>query len=183
MPNNVTKTELARVCSVSPATVSNWIRNGQVFGGALIGEGTRQKVKLKTALQQLDQLDIGQSQGCGSARAAAVAAALGRIKKGHPAGNRLKLAEEIKSSKLRILKAKADLAEINVGIQTGALVPAPVVQEVLGDYFVALRQNVLRVITSLPVVLPHLDRTQHLAIDRIIRATMNTVVDEVCGEV
>lgn len=57
----VTKTEFAAIVNRTPGAVSHWIRDGKIKGLALVGEGSRAKIRVKTALDQLGlTLDLAQ---------------------------------------------------------------------------------------------------------------------------
>lgn len=57
----VSKAEYARMRGRSASAVSHWIRHGKLFGAALQGSGTRAKIVVEHADQQLAELlDVGQ---------------------------------------------------------------------------------------------------------------------------
>lgn len=64
----VTKSEFAEICGVSKGRVSQWISEGKIDDGALVGEGPRARINVGEARTQLDQrLDISQRLGNGAA--------------------------------------------------------------------------------------------------------------------
>lgn len=57
----VTKTEFARMVGRSQGAVSHWIAEGKIAGEAMVGEGTRARIRVPVALAQLGMtLDLGQ---------------------------------------------------------------------------------------------------------------------------
>lgn len=62
----VRKGEFAAICNVTPGRVSQWIKEGKIHGGALVGRGRDQRVRVSLAQAQLRQvLDISQRFGNG----------------------------------------------------------------------------------------------------------------------
>lgn len=71
----VTKGEFAKLRGVAPSAVSNWLRDGKLFGDALVGTGPRARIRVAVAEAQLAAtLDPGQQMGQGKVPLAAAAA-------------------------------------------------------------------------------------------------------------
>jgi len=64
----VSKSEFARIAGVSPGRVTQWIDEGKISGAGLVGEGRSARIRVETALQQVNlRRDVGQALGNGSA--------------------------------------------------------------------------------------------------------------------
>ncbi|MCA1973611.1 MAG: hypothetical protein LDL44_12300, partial [Caenispirillum sp.] len=96
----VTKGEFAKLRGVAPSAVSNWLRDGKLFGDALVGTGPRARIRVAVAEAQLAAtLDPGQQMGQGKVPLAAAAKAedessLARYQAAKAEREELRLAQE-----------------------------------------------------------------------------------------
>lgn len=64
----VTKSEFAKLCNVTPASVTQWITSGKIGLDCLVGEGRSAKIRVERALRQVNlRRDVGQALGNGIA--------------------------------------------------------------------------------------------------------------------
>lgn len=69
----LSKSEFSRHCGVSPARVSQWIKEGKIDGDALVGEGRSARINVLLAEQQLtERLDPNQKLGINGLRSGAL---------------------------------------------------------------------------------------------------------------
>lgn len=96
----VTKGEFARMRGVAPSAVSNWLRDGKLFGAALVGTGARARIRVAVAEAQLAAtLDPGQQMGQGKVPLTAAArpddeSSLARYQAAKAEREELRLAQE-----------------------------------------------------------------------------------------
>lgn len=62
----VSKSEFAKLCNVTPANVTHWIRDGKLSEAALVGDGRSARIRVDVALRQVNlRRDVGQALGNG----------------------------------------------------------------------------------------------------------------------
>ena len=62
----LSKSEFAELCGVSPAAVSQWIKQGKISGEGLVGEGRTARIRVAVAMRQVNlRRDVGQALGNG----------------------------------------------------------------------------------------------------------------------
>lgn len=116
----VTKGEFAKLRGVAPSAVSNWLRDGKLFGDALVGTGPRARIRVAVAEAQLAAtLDPGQQMGQGKVPLAATVrtedeSSLARYQAAKAEREELRLAQEKAEAEaregeyLRTEEARAD---------------------------------------------------------------------------
>ncbi len=172
------KTSFANLIQVSRPTLSNYLRDGKIHGDALTGTGRDEMINVEVALQQLLDLDPGQSfeTAKGAKRSAAVMAA---IKAGGNAGSSRRQTRSVITSsgranveRRRLVKLQGDTAVSKLEQAQNALISRSGANAAFRDSLESLHSTLRKIADDLPPQFSDFDRTvvRRLVEDKIADA-------------